>query len=181
MKKQIMASVLLASIMFAVPGYAAYALTPDDYDSDDKYKSPLEQSYGPIVNDHPKAESADEGEAFALAAERLIQRDASNKDDSGQKRVMKETSVTSEKEAAPADKTKKKKNQNRIRLPLQRRLRWKKPVSRLKKYCQKQMTALSPIRIKSIPDRSIRQAGRLNPILNQRILGSTCSRGIIRC
>ena len=104
-----MASVLLASIMFAVPGYAAYALTPDDYDSDDKYKSPLEQSYGPIVNDHPKAESADEGEAFALAAERLIQRDASNKDDSGQKRVMKETSVTSEKEAAPADKTKKEK------------------------------------------------------------------------
>ena len=101
-----MASVLLASIMFAVPGYAAYALTPDDYDSDDKYKSPLEQSYGPIVNDHPKAESADEGEAFALAAERLIQRDASNKDDSGQKRIMKETSVTSEKEAAPADKTK---------------------------------------------------------------------------
>ena len=37
MKKQVMASVLLASIMFAVPGYAAYALTPDDYDSDDKY------------------------------------------------------------------------------------------------------------------------------------------------
>ena len=106
MKKQIMASVLLTSIMFAVPGYAAYALTPDDYDSDDKYKSPLEQSYGPVVNDHPKAESADEGEAFALAAERLIQRDASNKDDSGQKRIMKETSVTSEKEAAPADKTK---------------------------------------------------------------------------
>ena len=107
MKKQIMASVLLASMLFTVPGYAAYALTPDDYDSDDKYKSPLEQSYSPIVNDHPKAESADEGEAFALAAERLIQRDASNKDDSGQKRVMKETSVTSEKEAAPADKTKK--------------------------------------------------------------------------
>lgn len=107
MKKQIMASVLLASMMFAVPGYAAYAMTPDDYDSDDKYKSPLEQSYAPIVNDHPKAESADEGEAFALAAERLIQRDASNKDDSGQKRIMKETSVTSEKEAAPADKTKK--------------------------------------------------------------------------
>ena len=102
-----MASVLLASIMFAVPGYAAYALTPDDYDSDDKYKSPLEQSYGPIVNDHPKAESADEGEAFALAAEQMIQRDASNKDVSGQKTVIKETSVTSEQDAAPADKTKK--------------------------------------------------------------------------
>ena len=107
MKKEIMASVLLASIMFTVPGYAAYALTPDDYDSDDKYKSPLEQSYGPIVNDHPKTGSADEGEAFALAAERLIQRDASNKEDSGQKRVMKETSVTSEQDAAPTDKTKK--------------------------------------------------------------------------
>ena len=109
MKKQIMASVLLASIMFAVPGYAAYALTPDDYDSDDKYKSPLEQSYGPIVNDHPKAESADEGEAFALAAEQMIQRDASNKDVSGQNTIMKETSVTPEQDAAPADKTKKEK------------------------------------------------------------------------
>jgi len=102
-----MASVLLASMLFAVPGYAAYALTPDDYDSDDKYKSPLEQSYGPIVNDHPKAESADEGEAFALAAEQMIQRDASNKDVSGQKTVIKETSVTSEQDATPADKTKK--------------------------------------------------------------------------
>ena len=107
MKKQIMASVLLASIMFAVPGYDAYALTPDDYDSDDKYKSPLEQSYGPIVNDHPKAESADEGEAFAVAAERLIQRDASNKDVSGQSTIMKETSVTPEQDAVPTDKTKK--------------------------------------------------------------------------
>ena len=101
-----MASVLLASIMFAVPGYAAYALTPDEDDSE-KYKSPLAQSYGPIVNDHPKAESADEGEAFALAAEQLIQRDASNKDVSGQNTIMKETDVTSEQNAAPADKTKK--------------------------------------------------------------------------
>jgi len=108
MKKQIMASVLLASMMFAVPGYAAYALTPDEDDSE-KYKSPLEQSYGPIVNDHPKAESADESEAFAVAAERLIQRDASNKDVSGQKTIIKETTVTSEQDAVPADKTKKEK------------------------------------------------------------------------
>lgn len=178
MKKQIMASVLLASMMFAVPGYAAYALTPDEDDSE-KYKSPLEQSYGPIVNDHPKAESADESEAFAVAAERLIQRDASNKDVSGQKTIIKETTVTSEQDAVPADKTKKEKNQNQIRLTLQRRLRWKKPVRRLRKYCQKQTTILNLLRIKSIPDRSIRQAGRLNPILNQRILGSTCSRKII--
>ena len=106
MKKQIMASVLLASMLFTVPGYAAYALTPDDYNSDDKYKSPLEQSYGPVVNDHPKAESADEGEVFALAAGQLIQRDASNKDVSGQNTIMKETDVISEQNAAPADKTK---------------------------------------------------------------------------
>ena len=103
MKKQVMASVLLASIMFAVPGYASYALTPDDYDSDDKYKSPLEQSYGPVVNDRPKAESADEGEVFALAAGQLIQRDASNKDVSGQNTIMKETSVTPEQDAAPVN------------------------------------------------------------------------------
>ena len=79
MKKQIMASVLLASMMFAVPGYAAYALTPDEDDSE-KFKSPLEQSYGPIVNDHPKAESTDGGDAFARAAEQLIHRDVSDRD-----------------------------------------------------------------------------------------------------
>ena len=108
MKKQIMASVLLASMMFAVPGYAAYALTPGEDDSE-KYKSPLEQSYGPIVNDYPKAESADEGEAFARAAEQIIHRDASNRDVSNQETVMKETSVTSEQDAAPAGETKKEK------------------------------------------------------------------------
>ena len=162
MKKQIMASVLLASMMFAVPGYAAYALTPDEDDSE-KYKSPLEQSYGPIVNDRPKAESADESEAFAVAAERLIQRDASNKDVSGQKTIIKETTVTSEQDA----------------VPVQRRLRWKKPVRRLRKYCQKQTTILNLLRIKNILDRSIRHADRLSPILNQRILGSTFSRNTI--
>lgn len=109
MKRQIMASVLLASIMFAVPGYAAHALTPDDYDPDDKYKSPLEQSYGPIVNDYPKAESADEGEAFARAAEQLIHRDASNRAVSNQDTVIKETSVTSKQDVAPAEETKKEK------------------------------------------------------------------------
>lgn len=109
MNKQIMASVLLASMMFAVPGYAAYEMTPDDYDSDDKYKSPLEQSYVPIVNDHPKSESADDGDAFALAAEQLIQREVSNKGVSGQQMVMRKASVTSEQDAATADEMKKSK------------------------------------------------------------------------
>ena len=33
MKKQIVASVLLASMMFVVPGYADYELTPGENDS----------------------------------------------------------------------------------------------------------------------------------------------------
>ena len=80
-------------------------LTPDEDDSE-KYKSPLEQSYGPIVNDHPKAESADDGDAFARAVEQLIHRDVSDRDVSGQKMETKETSVVSGQGAAPSDETK---------------------------------------------------------------------------
>ena len=159
MKKQIMASVLLASIMFAVPGYAAYALTPDDYDSDDKYKSPLEQSYGPIVNDHPKAESADEGEAFALAAERLIQRDASNKDDSGQKRIMKETSVTSEKEAAPAGKTKQGKESKPDKISAATKAALEKAGQQAEKVLSETDDSFEPVQEKEYPGQEY-QAGR---------------------
>ena len=41
MKKRIVASVLLASMMFAVPGYADYELTPDENDSYDILPNPL--------------------------------------------------------------------------------------------------------------------------------------------
>ena len=78
MKKQLMTSVFLAGMMFAVPCYADNEPMSDGNDSYDKYKSPLEQSYGPIVNDRPKSESADDGEAFARVAGQLTQRTVSN-------------------------------------------------------------------------------------------------------
>ena len=159
MKKQIMTSVLLASIMFAVPGYAAYALTPDDYDSDDKYKSPLEQSYGPIVNDLPKAESADEGEAFALAAEQLIQRDASNKDVSGQNTIMKETDVTSEQNAAPADKTKKGKESKPDKVAAATKAALEKAGQQAEKVLSETDDSFEPAQDKEYPGQEY-QAGR---------------------
>ena len=159
MKKQVMASVLLASIMFAVPGYAAYALTPDDYDSDDKYKSPLEQSYGPVVNDRPKAESADEGEAFALAAEQLIQRDASNKDVSGQNTIMKEPDVTSEQNAAPADKTKKGKESKLDKVAAATKAALEKAGQQAEKVLSETDDSFEPAQDKEYPGQEY-QAGR---------------------
>ena len=159
MKKQIMASVLLASMLFTVPGYAAYALTPDDYDSDDKYKSPLEQSYGPVVNDHPKAESADEGEVFALAAEQLIQRDASNKDVSGQKTIMKETSVTPEQDAAPADKTKKEKKSKSDKVAAATKATLEKAGQQAEKVLSETDDSFEPAQDKEYPGQEY-QAGR---------------------
>ena len=159
MKKQIMASVLLASIVFAVPGYAAYALTPDDYDSDDKYKSPLEQSYGPVVNDHPKAESADEGEVFALAAEQLIQRDASNKDVSGQNTIMKETSVTPEQDAAPAEKTKKEKESKSDKVAAATKATLEKADQQAEKVLSETDDSFEPAQDKEYPGQEY-QAGR---------------------
>ena len=159
MKKQIMASVLLASMLFTVPGYAAYALTPDDYDSDDKYKSPLEQSYGPVVNDHPKAESADEGEVFALAAEQLIQRDASNKDVSGQKTIMKETSVTPEQDAAPADKTKKEKESKSDKVAAATKATLEKAGQQAEKVLSETDDSFEPAQDKEYPGQEY-QAGR---------------------
>ena len=80
MKKQIMASVLLASMMFSVSGYADNELMSDGNDSYDKYKSPLEQSYGPIANYQPKAESADDSEDFSRIAGQLTERVVSKTD-----------------------------------------------------------------------------------------------------
>ena len=158
MKKQIMASVLLASMMFAVPGYAAYALTPDEDDSE-KYKSPLEQSYGPIVNDRPKAESADESEAFAVAAERLIQRDASNKDVSGQKTIIKETTVTSEQDVVPADKTKKGKESKSDKVDAAKKAALEKAGQQAEKVLSETDDNFEPAQDKEYPGQEY-QAGR---------------------
>ncbi len=110
MKKQIMASVLLASMMFAAPGYADYELTPDENDSYNKYKSPLEQSYGPIVNDRPKAVSTDDSEAFARVAGQLAQRTVSNINVPNPKAGGKELPASHERIAVPANETEKRKD-----------------------------------------------------------------------
>ena len=109
MKKQIVASVLLASMMFAVPGYADYGRMPDENDSYNKYKSPLEQSFGPIVNDRPKTESVDDSEVFARVAGRLTQRAVSNIDAFGQKAGGKEVTAVHEAGVVPANESEKRK------------------------------------------------------------------------
>ena len=162
MKKQIMASVLLASMMFAVPGYAAYALTPDEDDSE-KYKSPLEQSYGPIVNDHPKAESADESEAFAVAAERLIQRDASNKDVSGQKTIIKEATVTSEQDAVPADKTKKGKESKSDKVDAAKKAALEKAGQKAEKVLSETDDNFEPAQDKEYPGQEYQARRQIKP------------------
>ena len=105
MKKQLMTSVFLAGMMFAVPCYADNELMSDGNDSYDKYKSPLEQSYGPIVNDRPKAGSADDGEAFARAAGQLTQRTVSNTVVSDQQAGAKDIPVTRSNNTAPENET----------------------------------------------------------------------------
>ena len=43
MKRKLMASILLASMAFTVPVYADSDRTPDEYNPDLKYESPLDQ------------------------------------------------------------------------------------------------------------------------------------------
>ena len=105
-----MASVLLASMMFATPGYADYELGPDESNSYDKYKSPLEQSYGSVVNDRPKAESADDdSEAFARVAGQMAQRTVSNIIVPVQQAGGKEVLLSRKKNNVPAIETEKRK------------------------------------------------------------------------
>ncbi len=162
MKKQIMASVLLASMMFAVPGYAAYALTPDEDDSE-KYKSPLERSYGPIVNDYPKAESADEGEVFARAAEQIIHRDASNRDVSNQDTVIKETSVTSEQDAAPAEKTKKEKESKPDKVSAAKKVAQEKAGQQAEKVLSETDDNFEPAQDKEYPGQEYQARRQIKP------------------
>ena len=68
-----MASVLLATMTFAMPVYADGGRTPDEYDPDAKYDSPLNQSYDPVVNDYRKVRAEDESEIFARNAGLLAQ------------------------------------------------------------------------------------------------------------
>ena len=109
MKRTLMASVLLASMVFAMPVYADGDRTPDEYNSYDKYTSPADQTYGPVVNDYPKAETADENEAFARAAGQLIQGAASGKEGSDRQKGSRKSGVVSEQNTVPNNETEKKK------------------------------------------------------------------------
>jgi hypothetical protein len=79
MKREVMASVLLACMVFANPVYADDDRTPDEYNPDAKYESPLDQSYSPVVNDYRETRAEDENDAFAREAGMLLQGDASGK------------------------------------------------------------------------------------------------------
>ena len=79
MKRKLMVSVLLAGMAVAVPAYAAADRTPDEYDPDAKYESPLNQSYGPAVNDSRAIRTKDGNESFAKAAAELMARNTALK------------------------------------------------------------------------------------------------------
>ena len=104
-----MASVLLASMVFAIPVYADNDRTPDEYDSYDKYASPVDQSFDPIVNDYPKTETADDSERFARAAGQLTQRAASGKDVFNHQKGNRESRVVPEQNAVTVNETEKRK------------------------------------------------------------------------
>ena len=114
MKREVMASVLLACMVFANPVYADDDRTPDEYNSYDKYASPVDQSYDPIVNDYPKTETADDSERFARAAGQMIQRAVSGKDVLDRQKISKESGVVLEQNTVPKkNETKNKKETKR--------------------------------------------------------------------
>lgn len=78
MKRKLMASVLLAGMAFGMPVYADDDRTPDEYNPNARYESPLTQQKPVIVNDRP-VHKHDESDLFAEAAGRIAQRAASGK------------------------------------------------------------------------------------------------------
>ena len=154
MKKQIVASVLLASMMFAVPGYADYELTPDEHDYFyDKYKSPLEQSYRPgqIVNDRPKAKSADDSETFARVAEKLTQGAVSNKAAPGQVTGGKEVPAAHDPVAAPANETEKGKESEQETVDAEKKAAMEKADQRAEEVLSKTDDSFEPAQEKVYP------------------------------
>lgn len=79
MNKIVVASVLLSSMALAFPAYAEGDRTPDEYNPDAKFESPLDRSFNPIVNDHPNGGRASDSQIFAEEAVRLVQGAASGK------------------------------------------------------------------------------------------------------
>ena len=91
MKKRLMASVLLAGMAVVFPVYADGDRTPDEYNSNAKYESPLDQPEPVIVNDYRAPKTVDESDIFAEAANTMLQGDASGRDRSPGRRIRKDT------------------------------------------------------------------------------------------
>lgn len=106
MKRTLMASVLLASMVFTVPVYADSDRTPDEYNPNTKYESPLDQADEPIVNDYRKARAENEADVFAQDAARLTQGNASGKGVLNQQVSSGESRVAPEQNAVTVNKTK---------------------------------------------------------------------------
>jgi len=129
MKREVMASVLLACMVFANPVYADDDRTPDEYNSYDKYASPVDQSYDPIVNDKPETETADESERFARAAGQMMQRAVSGKAVLDRQKVSKESGVVLEQNTVPKkNETKSKKETKKDKAAAARQVALKKAV-----------------------------------------------------
>ena len=92
MKRRLMASVLLAGMVFSLPVYADDDRTPDEYDPNARYESPLTQQQPVIVNDRP-ARKPDDDDRFAEAAGRITQSAASGKNKDEKKATVKDEGV----------------------------------------------------------------------------------------
>lgn len=79
MNRKIMASVLLAGMTMAFPVYADGDRTPDEYNSNEKYMSPLDIDRPAVVNDRMTAQAVDESDVFAEAAGQMLSGDASGR------------------------------------------------------------------------------------------------------
>ena len=114
MKKQLVASVLLASMAFAVPVYAVDDRTPDEYNPNAKYESPLDQPREPIVNDYRKTQTTDESNAFAQAAGKMVQGSASGKRVSSGENIGQDAAAVSKENIDPVIGNEKKPENDKV-------------------------------------------------------------------
>ena len=103
MKRQLVASVLLACIAVSMPVYADNDSMLDEYNPDAKYESPLNRFYDPIVNDARKVQIEDENEIFARNAGKLTQGVASGKPAVTQQAALRKAEKQAEKVLSETD------------------------------------------------------------------------------
>ena len=111
MKRRLMASVLLAGMVFSLPVYADDDRTPDEYDPNARYESPLTQQQPVIVNDRP-ARKPDDGDRFAEAAGLITQGAASGKNKDEKKATVKDEAVLQAEQKAEKRPDAKKQQEN---------------------------------------------------------------------